>query len=99
MVIDVGSPSGFIERKEERPTKDISGFMEELVNLIKKKFEAQNIEMERLKTNINMFKENDLDNFSRKIIEIENRISSLEKKIREEKTNIDGKILDSLKSV
>lgn len=99
MVIDVGTSSDFGEDREEKPTKEIPAFMEELVELIRKKFEAQNLQIEDLKTNLNIIKQNEIEDLNRKLRELENKIDSLEKKIEERNTDIDDKILDSLKTV
>ncbi len=99
MVIDVGESSGFDESKEEKPTKEIPAFMEELVDLVRKKFEAQNEQIERLRADIGTIKENEIETFSKKVVELENKIKSLENKLEKQKPNINDKILDGLKRV
>jgi predicted RNase H-like nuclease (RuvC/YqgF family) len=86
------------QNKEERPTTyKLQDFLSEMIIVIRDKLTNQNNKIERLRTDINLIKQNDIESMRRKIKELEQKVQVLEKRLGNQKSDIDGRILDNLR--
>ena len=84
--------------REERPTSTkIQDFLMEFVNIMKDKINSQNRKIEQVRTDVTLLRQTDIESLKRNIKELEDKISLLEKKMEQQKPDVDSKILDTLR--
>lgn len=85
-------------RQEEKPsTARIQDFLFELVNVLKDKLNAQNSKIDRVRTDVSLIKQNDIENLKNSIRGLNERLDRMEKKCDQQEIGIDTRILDTLK--
>lgn len=86
--------------REERPTTTkIQDFLMEFVNIMKDKINTQNSKIERVRADVALLRQTDIESLRKSMKELDEKISLLEKKIEQQKPDVDSKILDTLRKV
>jgi peptidoglycan hydrolase CwlO-like protein len=83
--------------EERAATTKIQDFLFELVNVLKDKLNAQNSKIDRVKTDLSLIRQNDLESLKRSVKELERKLASMEQKMDKQEDGIDTRILDTLR--
>jgi hypothetical protein len=84
--------------KEEKPRNTkIQDFLSEMVEILRDKLNTQNSKIEKIRADVSVMKQSDLESIKRGMKELERKIDLLDKKIDQQRADVDSRILDNLR--
>jgi polyhydroxyalkanoate synthesis regulator phasin len=94
---DRAKPPANANREEKPRNTKIQDFLSEMVEILRDKLNAQNSKIEKIRADVSVIKQSDLESIKRSMKELERKIDLLDKKIDLQRADVDPKILDNLR--